>query len=853
MLSSPSPENSPPPLESRVWYLRSKRLFDVVSASLVLLLSLPVMLTVALLVKLSSPGPIFFSQERVGQHGRLFRILKFRTMREGPPGSLITGKGDPRITRIGAILRKTKLDELPQLINVIRGDMSVVGPRPETPNFVTYYNEEDRQVLALRPGLTDIATVSYRNEEELLAGAEDHERFYVDVVLRRKLRLKREYLNQAGFFFDLELIFLTIFKILLPGLVIFDSDELSRRAQYLLDITIFGLMFLAAYMVRFEGIPPGLHVKKMIFLVPYVTLVRWVSLFLSGAYAIPWRSVRLDHLPVFIIAIGAPSFLFLMGRAFLPANLHYAQIPYSVIAIEAMFAFGGILGIRLLRRAVFEQRESSRRADPVLLPRTLVIGAGRTGNLIAKEIIDRKSPPFRIVGFLDDDPVKQGDHVLGFRVLGGVRDLALHVQRLHVEQVVVAARHISREQIRRILRVTRHTPVRLKIVPPVFREQDGHIDLDQIWKFQVEDLLGRRPPDSRTLRLQDELIRPVLANKRVLVSGAGGSVGRELVRTLLPYAPAEVMLIDSDENALFGVGLDLERRAPELVRHSVIGDVRNVERMRECFDRFRPHVVLHAAAYKHVPMMEDNAIQAVENNVFGTRILADLSESFGVERFIMLSTDKAYKPVSVMGATKRLAEFVVLSRRDPARTRFCCVRFGNVIGSRGSVVPVFIQQIEHGGPLTLTDARSTRFFMSVQDAARLVLVAAGLVQGGETFVLDMGEPIRILDLASDLIHLSGHSTRAIEIRETGLRPGERLHEIKLIDVAGTTPTDVERIFIAPAQTLDPIEVNRTLEEMKQRIRTGTDADVRDMLVKLPLDYTPADFPSGSASPGEEPR
>jgi FlaA1/EpsC-like NDP-sugar epimerase/lipopolysaccharide/colanic/teichoic acid biosynthesis glycosyltransferase len=845
------PERVDRPLSERVWYLRSKRLFDVVSASLLLVLVLPLWALLALLVRLSSPGPVLFRQDRVGKDGVLFKILKFRTMREGPPGSLITEKGDPRITRIGAVLRKTKLDELPQLINVIKGDMSVVGPRPETPNFVSYYEEADREVLQLRPGLTDIATVSFRNEEELLAAADDHEKFYVDIVLRRKMRLKREYMKRAGFWFDLELIFLTIFKILLPGLVIFDSSELPRRMQYLLDIGIFATMFLLAYMLRFEGLPPGTHFKKMIFLMPYVTLLRWIALFLSGAYTIPWRSIRMDHLPVFIVAIGAPSLFFLAGRVFLPDSLHYAQVPYSVIAIDAMFAFGGIVGIRMLRRAVFEQRESSRRTDPVLLPRTLVIGAGRMGHILAKETIDRKSPPFRLVGFLDDDPTKQGQHLLGFRVLGGVEDLPIHVQRLNVEQVIVAVTQIDREQVRRILRVTRHTPVRLKITPPVFREVDGRIDLDLIWKVQVEDLLGRRIPNPDALSKQEALVRPMISGKRVLVSGAGGSIGRELVRTLLRYEPADVMLIDNDENALFVVGLDLDRIAPAQKRRIVIGDIRNTDRMRDCFKSFRPQIVLHAAAYKHVPMMEANAIQAVENNVFGTQTLVDLSESYEVERFVMLSTDKAYKPVSVMGATKRLAELMVLGNKGATRTRFACVRFGNVIGSRGSVVPTFMDQIDYGGPVTVTDQRATRFFMTVQEAARLVLVATGLTEGGETFLLDMGEPISIQDLAKDLIYLKGKSTQTIPIVETGLRPGERLHELKLTDESGARKTEVEKVYIAPMRPIDLMAVRRWLDELRTLVRTGADRDIKEMLAQMPLDYSP--LPEADAAASKEAR
>ncbi len=831
------------PLEKRRGYLIAKRIFDAASAGVALILFAPVMLLVALLVKLSSPGPVLFSQERIGKDGVSFRIYKFRTMVTGAAGSLITEKKDPRITRIGGLLRKTKLDELPQLFNVVRGDMSVVGPRPETPEFVDYYTEDDRRILKLRPGLTDIATVSFRNEEELLASAEDHERFYINTVLRRKMRFKKEYLRRASFWFDLELILLTVFKILLPGLVIFDEVELDRRVQYLLDMVVIGLMFLLAYIIRYEGIPEGIQFKKMILLTPYVILLRWGVMFLSGVYAIPWRSIRIDHIPLFIFTTLSVSSVFLLGRLLLPDTLHYGQVPYAVIAIEALLNFFGVVGLRLLRRVVFEQRESSRRTDPIVLPRTLIVGAGRMGHLLVKEAINRKSPPFRLIGMLDDDPAKKGQEILGYRVLGGVDELAFHVQRLHAEQVIVAVTAITRAEIRRLLRLARHSSARLKIVPPRFRELDGQLDLSQIWKIRVEDLLGRRThaPDYEA-RL-DATIRPAVEGKRVLVTGAGGSIGSELVAQLVRLKPESVMLIDKDENSLYKVGLDLDWIAPTLKRKLVIADIRSESRMRECFKAFRPNVVLHAAAYKHVPLMESNAVQAVENNVFGTLTVVELAESYEVERFVMLSTDKAYQPVNVMGATKRLAELIVLGRSAPGPTRYGCVRFGNVIGTRGSVVPTFLYQIEHGIPLTVTSREATRYFMTVQEASRLVLVAAGLMQGHDTFILDMGEPIPIAELAEDLVYLSGHTRQSATITETGLRSGERLHEPSLTKENGVSKTEIDKILIAPSRPIDTMAIRRSLDELRDLIRSGSGRQIKEFLAHMPLGYRPADLES----------
>jgi FlaA1/EpsC-like NDP-sugar epimerase len=431
--------------------------------------------------------------------------------------------------------------------------------------------------------------------------------------------------------------------------------------------------------------------------------------------------------------------------------------------------------MRVSRRALFEYQEKRDRAETVGTSErkpALLVGAGRAGLLAAREISGVGDVALEVKGFVDDDPAKQGSVIHGFPVLGTTEDLARLVKEMGIAQVVITIARISRRDILRIIDVCHKIPVKLRIIPGLYQIIQGKVQVSRIRNVQIEDLLGREP-----VELDEEQVGKFLAGRTVMVTGAGGSIGSELARQVARFRPAHLLLVERAEFALFEIDQELRRAFPELSIQPLVADVGEEPRMRSIFNVHRPHVVLHAAAHKHVPMMEANPAEAIKNNILGTRTLGELAGETGVEAFVLISTDKAVRPTSVMGASKRVAELVVqdLGRKHP--TRYVGVRFGNVIGSAGSVVPIFREQIRRGGPVTVTHPDMRRYFMTIPEAAQLVLQAGAMGEGGEIFILDMGEPVRILDLAVAMITLTGLKPfEEMDIVFTGLRPGEKLYE-----------------------------------------------------------------------------
>ncbi|MBB6030473.1 polysaccharide biosynthesis protein [Oceanithermus desulfurans] len=476
--------------------------------------------------------------------------------------------------------------------------------------------------------------------------------------------------------------------------------------------------------------------------------------------------------------------------------LHLDQpIPRSVPLIEGGLALLLLGGVRLAGRMLFERAQLAqshlRHRSP---KRVLIVGAGEAGTMLAREMLRHPESGLVPVGFLDDDPGKQRQRFVGLPVIGRIEDLPRVAPKARADEVLIAIPSAPGKVVRRVVELARGAGLRHRIVPGIYEILSGKVAISQIRNVDVEDLLRRNP-----VQLDTSEISGYLEGRVVLVTGAGGSIGSEIVRQVARFRPRRILLLGRGENSLYQIERELERTWPELDWRTIVADVRDREKMRHVFTAYAPEVVFHAAAHKHVPMMEANPDEAVFNNVGGTKNVVGLALEHGVVRFVNISTDKAVNPTSVMGASKRVAEYLVqwAAQRAKPGQAFVSVRFGNVLGSRGSVIPLFKEQIASGGPVTVTHPEMTRYFMTIPEAAQLVLQAGGLGNNGSVYVLDMGEPVKIVDLAKDLIRLSGFQPdEDISIVFTGMRPGEKLFEELLTAEEGTEATKHEKIFVA---------------------------------------------------------
>lgn len=606
---------------------------------------------------------------------------------------------------------------------------------------------------------------------------------------------------------------------------------LSRRIQVTMDIGAIAVAFGLAYVFRFDFAIPRPYVHDLVVQLPWVVAAQIVALYAFGVYSLIWRYVGLAELRRFVGAALAGALPLLVSRVVLPGGLKDFKVPVSVTLMTAIFGFGAVLGLRVLRRMVYERFErqattrDGRRGDRKAV---LLVGAGRAGVLAAREIFGRGDVGIEVRGFVDDDPKKVGSVIHDVKVLGTAEDLPRLVRELSIDHVVITIAKGSRAEILRIVEICDRVPVRVRIIPGLYEILLGRVSTNQIRDVDIEDLLGRDP-----VRLDAAGLRAFLGERTVMVTGAGGSIGSELARQAARYQPKRLLLVDRAEPFLFEIEQEMKRHYAAIEVVPVIADVGDRERMQQVFAEHRPEVVLHAAAHKHVPMMEGNPGEAVKNNVLGTLRLGEAAAEAGVETFVLISTDKAVNPTSVMGASKRVAELVVQCLEGKHDTKFVAVRFGNVLGSTGSVIPIFKDQIRRGGPVTVTHAKMTRYFMTIPEAAQLVLQAGAIGEGGEIFILDMGKPVKIIDVARDMIRLSGlRPDEDIQIHITGMRPGE-----KLFEELGTTEDRVEKtrhpkIFVGKIPKSPPERVEEGVKTLVAAARSGDGDEVRRAFAEL---------------------
>ena len=590
------------------------------------------------------------------------------------------------------------------------------------------------------------------------------------------------------------------------------------------DLLAVAAAWLLAFALRFNLELPELYYEQALESVIWVVPLYGAIFFVSGLYRGIWRFASLPDLQRIILAVGA-------GALAVAAMLFMLQliVPRSVLVLSPVLLVMIMGGSRLAYRGWKERGFSALLAtdrEPVV-----VLGATDAAAGLIKELA--RSPQWQVVGVFDDDRAHHDRQIHGATVYGAISELPALQPRLNARHAIIAMPDANHSARRRAMEVARAAGLQVLTVPSFDDLLSGRVTVSQIRNVELDDLLGRDPVNLDTAGL-----REWLGGRTVLVSGAGGSIGAELCRQIARYRPQRIVLLESSEFSLYTIEQEFLQRLPGVAIQPVIGDVKDVQRMRQLLSAFAPTVIFHAAAYKHVPLMEnDNAWQAVLNNVFGTRVLAEAAIAHGVEKFVLISTDKAVNPTNVMGATKRLAELVCQSLQQHGGTRFVIVRFGNVLGSTGSVIPKFREQIAAGGPVTVTHPEITRFFMSIPEAVQLVM-QAGLMGGdGEIFVLDMGEPVKIADLARDMIRLSGFDEKDIRISYTGLRPGEKLYEEVLAADENSLPTPHPKLRIARARPA-PQDLLDQIAPWLARTALPDDAAVREELARWVPEYQP---------------
>lgn len=591
-------------------------------------------------------------------------------------------------------------------------------------------------------------------------------------------------------------------------------------------ITLVIVAFLSLY-IRFEGDIATRYIDEMLTVLPLFVCSYLIMMDLNKMYTRVWRYAGMKEVVSVVMAATAGAILFYLLAWWMGVTL-----PRSIYIISYVLSIGGLGVTRMLLHYVSIQRSKIvNKLDQSDENPTLIIGAGDAGAILARELDYYHKENHKIVGFIDDDEAKKGQILSGFPILGSCEDIADIVRKNYVREIIVAMPSVDRATIRTIVNLCAPLHCKIKTLPGVYQILSGEVLVSRLRDVSIEDLLARDE-----IVLDKQHIAEYLTGKVILISGAGGSIGSEICRQVMKMNPKKLILMGHGENSIYLIHKELaniygtEKLAP------VIASIRDPHQLDMVFAEYRPQVVFHAGAHKHVPLMEIQPMAAVTNNIFGTRNMAEVAGRYGVDRFVMISTNKAVNPTNVMGATKQVAEKVVHMMNDVYDTKYITVRFGNVLGSRGSVIPLFRKQIAAGGPVTVTDAEMTRYFMTIPEAAQLVMQAGSMGKGGEVFLLDMGKPVKIIDLARNMIRLSGFEPdKDVKIKITGLRPGEKLYEELLTAGEGTGKTTHKKIFTAPLEKVDVPLLQAKLDEFQY---CKTDMDVITILKALIPTYHP---------------
>lgn len=589
-------------------------------------------------------------------------------------------------------------------------------------------------------------------------------------------------------------------------------------------ITIIGVA-LISLLIRFDGYITSHYLHQMIDALPIMVISYIVMLLSMHLYTRIWRYAGMREMVAVLIATTLGAGLFYTGMYVFDKSL-----PRSIYLISWILSTG-VIGIGRMVLHYIAMQYGGKQSTDADMVNTLIIGAGDAGATIAREIERYHKRSRKVIGFIDDDESKFNRLMGGVRILGNRHDIPSIVKEHKVKEIIIAMPSVTRNEIRNIMEICSPLKCKVNTLPGMYQLLDDEVLVSHLHPVSIEDLLERDE-----VRLDMDIVEHYIRDKVVLVTGAGGSIGSEICRQIMRVGPKQLLLLGHGENSIYLINQELKNIYKDGPIIPIIADIRDKQQLDQIFTQYNPQVVFHAAAHKHVPLMEIQPMAAVLNNIYGTRNVADVAGRHGVERFVMISTDKAVNPTSVMGATKRVAEKVIISMNDTYDTKYITVRFGNVLGSRGSVIPLFKKQIEAGGPVTVTDPEMTRYFMTIPEASQLVLQAGAMGKGGEVFLLDMGEPVKIIDLARNMIRLSGlEPDKDIHIKITGLRPGEKKYEELLTSEEGTNRTNHTKIFEAP---LDTVDRDWLIDKIATFDSCETDMDVIGVLQDIIPTYTP---------------
>jgi len=605
-----------------------------------------------------------------------------------------------------------------------------------------------------------------------------------------------------------------------------DFRFIRNRHFFIIDI----LMGLLAYVAIIAVIAPLsaiiTYIEGGIFAIILLTTICPVVFAICGIYQIDWIYASYSDYAK-LLCVGIFSAIINIFIGFLIKNGYiFPKLNVAANACIIMLVCSVRFFVRLLYKYMFSKKNNHDK-------RALIIGAGSLAVTLLREINTNPHMSYNVVGLIDDEKLKYKKRFYGVNVLGTRNDIVRICKEKGIDEIIFAIYNLPYQQRQQILDICASTGCKVKILPGIEAMLTGKITSNTIREVEIEDLLERDP-----VTLDNKQIANDIAGKTVLVTGGGGSIGSELCRQILKYRPAKLIVVDIYENTAYELSLELKKKYPKQDIDTIIASIRDEERLEKIFSTYKPDMVFHAAAHKHVPLMEKSPSEAIKNNVFGTYNVALYAQKYGVERFIMISTDKAVNPTNIMGASKRMCEMIIQTFAKEGKTKFVAVRFGNVLGSNGSVIPLFKRQIKDGGPVTVTHPEITRFFMTIPEAAQLVLQAASYAQGGEIFVLDMGEPVKIYDLARKLISLSGYKPDAdIKIEFTGLRPGEKLYEELLMDEEGLNKTAHSKIFVGQPIDIDVDILNQKLEVLKAALEKDDDAAIKTAVAEVVPTYT----------------
>jgi len=582
-----------------------------------------------------------------------------------------------------------------------------------------------------------------------------------------------------------------------------------------------------SFLIQFDWQMPMMYIDSYYSIFVIFGCIKLVTFYFSGLYNRIWRYASISDLFNIFKAIVISSFIIITYIYFLQH-----KFPRSVMAMDMFITFFFIGTSRLILRLRYEYLQ--RKEYNAVQKNILIYGAGDAGDMIIREMVKHPELGYKPVGILDDDKDKKNMKIHNLKVFGGKENIEDVVNESGAEEIIIAIPSATGSQIKSIIDACTNASVKFKTVPGVYDLIDENVYVSQIRDVKIEDLLGR---DEVDLNIHE--IKNYIEDKTILITGAGGSIGSQIAREVARFKPKKLILLGRGEHSIYKLGNEFNEKFSQQNRELIITDITDRIKIFDIFSKRKIDIVFHAAAHKHVPLMESHPDEAVKNNILGTKNVADAADKYGVKTFVMISTDKAVNPTSVMGATKRVAEMIIQSKASISKTKFVAVRFGNVLGSRGSVIPLFKKQIEQGGPVTVTDPEMTRYFMTIPEAAKLVIQASAMANGGEIFILDMGAPVKIYDLAKDIIKLSGFEPEVdIKIEFTGLRPGEKLYEEILTAEEGTKNTYHKKIFIAKKQEINMELIESAVTEFERLARINNPLKIKEKLVAATGTYKP---------------